>query len=227
VALIFGKASPKLERWEEKVKKLGRLVPLIGLALLVLGCKSESGYQPASGDIVFQTSRSDQSRAIQLATNSPYSHVGIVYVQEGTPRVFEAVDPVKLTPLDEWIGRGENEMFVAKRLRNATSVLTPEAVNKMRETGAVFMGKNYDKYFEWSNDRIYCSELVWKVFEGALGIELGRVEQLGDFDLSSPEVQALLKERWPAGPPEAEPVVSPVAIFESAELVEVYRQEAP
>ena len=32
-----------------------------------------------TGDIIFQTSNSNQSKAIQLATHSKYSHVGILY----------------------------------------------------------------------------------------------------------------------------------------------------
>ena len=35
-----------------------------------------------NGDLIFHTSMSDQSLAIQLASNSKYSHVGIIY-QEG------------------------------------------------------------------------------------------------------------------------------------------------
>ena len=37
-----------------------------------------------NGDIIFQTSNSSQSKAIQLATHSPYSHVGIIYEQKGS-----------------------------------------------------------------------------------------------------------------------------------------------
>ena len=37
-------------------------------------------YEPQNGDVIFQTSGSSQSKEIQLATNSKFSHVGIVYV---------------------------------------------------------------------------------------------------------------------------------------------------
>src|SRR5690606_5876902 len=36
-----------------------------------------------NGDIIFQTSKSSQSQAIQLATKSKYSHMGIIYESEG------------------------------------------------------------------------------------------------------------------------------------------------
>jgi len=41
-----------------------------------------SGFH--NGDIIFQTSRSSQSKAIQLATNSKYSHMGIIYELMGS-----------------------------------------------------------------------------------------------------------------------------------------------
>ena len=40
------------------------------------------------GDIIFHTSRSAQSLAIQRATHSPYSHVGVIFLRDGKPFVF-------------------------------------------------------------------------------------------------------------------------------------------
>jgi len=79
-----------------------------------LGCVAESVYEPADGDIIFHTSQSSQSAAIQLARKSEYSHMGIVYVRDGRPVVFEAVEPVKATLLDEWVARGEDGHYVVK-----------------------------------------------------------------------------------------------------------------
>jgi hypothetical protein len=197
-------------------------VTLLAVALLLGGCAQNQGYEPRNGDIVFQTSRSSQSLAIQLATKSPYSHMGIVYVRDGDPFVFEAVQPVKLTPLRTWIERGEREHFVAKRLRDADSRLTPETLQKMRAAGEQLAGKDYDLYFEWSDDRIYCSELVWKVFERGAGIRLGQQQTIAAFDLSHPAVQAKVKERYGDRVPLDEVVASPVAIFEAAALMTVY-----
>ena len=57
------------------------------------------------GDIIFHTSRSAQSAAIQLATHSRYSHVGLILFRDGKPYVLEAVATVRYTPLDSWIAR--------------------------------------------------------------------------------------------------------------------------
>jgi len=174
-----------------------------------------------NGDIIFQTSKSSQSKAIQLATNSKYSHMGIIYENEGQYFVYEAVQPVKLTPLTDWINRGENGHYVIKRLENADQVLTSSTLTKMKEIGEQFKGKPYDIYFEWSDDKIYCSELVWKMYKQATNIEIGRLEQLSDFDLSNEIVKAKMKERYGNNIPMDEKVISPAAMFNSDKLITI------
>jgi permuted papain-like amidase YaeF/Yiix C92 family enzyme len=205
-------------------KRKSRLLAGFALCLALVGCAPGSDYAPRDGDIVFHTSRSAQSLAIQLATKSPYSHMGIVYVREGKPFVFEAVQPVKLTPLDDWIERGEGRHVVVKRLRDADARLTSETLRKMRAVGEQLAGKDYDPYFEWSDDRIYCSELVWKVFKRGAGIELGELQTIAAFDLSHPAVQAKLRERYGDRVPLDEVVISPAAIFDAPELETVYQR---
>src|SRR5262249_45443635 len=114
------------------------------------------------GDIIFHTSRSSQSLAIQRATGSAYSHMGIVFFRQGKPYVLEAASTVRYTPLSSWISRGTGGHFVVKRLRTADQVLTPEARGRLRMQAEAFLGKPYDLTFEWSDQRVYCSELVWK-----------------------------------------------------------------
>jgi uncharacterized protein YycO len=174
-----------------------------------------------NGDIIFQTSMSSQSKAIQLATNSKYSHMGIIYENDGQFLVYEAVQPVKLTPLAEWINRGENGHYVIKRLANAKQVLTSTTLTKMKQVGEQFNGKSYDIYFEWSDDKIYCSELVWKIYKQAADIEIGELEQLADFDLSNDIVKAKMKERYGENIPMDEKVISPAAMFDSDKLVTI------
>jgi len=173
------------------------------------------------GDIVFQTTSSPLSRAIQLATGSKYSHCGIIFKEKGALYVYEAVQPVRSTPLAQWIAQGDGGKFVIKRLNNAKQVLTPSVVEKMKQTGKQFMGKDYDGTFEWSDERIYCSELVWKIYKSGAGVEVGKLKKLKDFDLSSQAVKAKLTEQYGNNIPLNEPVISPVAIFDSLLLVTV------
>lgn len=174
-----------------------------------------------NGDIIFQTSKSSQSKAIQLATNSKYSHMGIIYEDEGYFFVYEAVQPVKLTPLKDWINRGENGHYVIKRLKNADQVLTSSVLTKMKKVGEQFNGKPYDIYFEWSDEKIYCSELVWKIYKQATDIEIGQLEQLSDFDLTNEIVQTKMKERYGDNIPLDEKVISPATMFNSDKLITI------
>ena len=173
------------------------------------------------GDLIFQTSLSGQSRAIQEATGSKYSHCGIIYRDGCDYFVYEAVQPVKSTPLAQWIARGKGGHYVVKRLAGADSLLTERNIAAMRREAARFAGRDYDLTFGWSDDRLYCSELIWKIYDRALGIRLGNLQRLGDFDLSAPAVREKLAERYGAAPPLDEPVISPAAIFDSPLLVRV------
>lgn len=170
------------------------------------------------GDIIFQDSQSSQSIAIQQATKSRYSHCGIIFKEKGNYYVFEAIQPVTITPLNKWIQRGKNRHYVIKRLNNAEEVLTPAVMKEMRTIGEKFYGKNYDLAFGWSDDRIYCSELVWKIYQRAAGIEVGELQRLKDFDLTGDIVKTKLKERYGDNIPLDEIVISPVSIYNSTLL---------
>lgn len=185
-----------------------------------------SGHLPAiqEGDILFQTSRSSQSLAIQRATDSPFSHMGVVLFQDGKPFVFEAVATVRYTPLAKWIARGKDGHFVVKRLSNASILLTPDKVARLHSVAHTFQGKPYDLTFEWSDQRFYCSELVWKLYQRSLGIEIGQRQRLRDFKLDDPAVRAKLKDRYGHHIPLNEPVISPAAMFNS-DLLQVVSQQ--
>ncbi len=189
------------------------------LTIFLFGC-NDSNFQ--NGDIIFQTSLSSQSKAIQLATQSKYSHMGIIYKDGDETYVYEAVQPVKLTPLEKWIDRGKDNHFVVKRLKNHNEILTSNVLKKMKVIGEKFKGKDYDLYFEWSDERIYCSELVWKIYKEAANIEIGNLQRIMEFDLSHPVIQEKIKERYGAKLPKEELVISPGEMFNSEMLFTVY-----
>jgi hypothetical protein len=189
------------------------------LVLLVLCAPATAAPALQDGDLIFHTSRSTQSVAIQRATRSPFSHVGIVFIRDGRPFVFEAIATVRFTPLDRWIARGEGGRYVVRRLRQP---LTVAQAQRLRSSAARYAGKPYDLYFEWSDERIYCSELVWKMYRHALGIELGQRQKLREFNLSDRVVQAKMRERYGSHVPMNEPVISPAAQYDSPLLMTVH-----
>lgn len=149
-------------------------------SLLIMGCQNKGAPKLKDGDLIFHTSTSSQSKAIQAATHSKYSHMGIIYRKDNQIYVFEAVQPVKLTPLEDWIKRGEGQHYVVKRLKNADKILTPAVIQKMKEEGYKYLGKSYDLYFEWSDERIYIlfgigleniQKCSWYNWENSSGLE--------------------------------------------------------
>lgn len=209
------------------MKKINIIYLLLVIATLST-CKAKQAQEIAekldfkSGDIIFQTSKSEQSNAIQLATNSKYSHIGLIYKDSTEYLILEAVQPVKLTPLHEWIAQGENNHYVVKRLKTEVKDLSENDIAKMKALSKTYLGKNYDVYFEWNNKAFYCSELVWKIYKRATHVELCKTKKLKDFALSDPIVQEKLKERYGKKIPGSQKVVSPGDIFNSELLETVY-----
>jgi len=173
------------------------------------------------GDIIFHTSRSAQSAAIRSATHSPYSHMGLILYRGGEPYVFEAVVTVRYTPLAAWTRRGVGGRFVVKRLKDAPARLTSAGIGKLKAEARHFEGRPYDPTFEWTDTRIYCSELVWKLYDRALGVQVGPLQRLADFDLTAPAVKAKMRERYGTHVPLQEAVISPGAMFDWEGLVTV------
>ena len=191
--------------------------------VFILFCACSPGITSSinDGDIIFQESLSSQGEELELATGSKYTHMGIIYKYKEKIYVYEAVQPVKLTPLDSWINNGRNRHYVIKRLKNADKILTAENISKLKKAGEYFRGKNYDILFQWSDDTIYCSELVWKMYKRALNIEIGKLQKFRDFNLSDPRVKALIKKRYGNRINLNETVISPAAVFNSDLLVKV------
>ena len=204
-----------------KVKILLKHLSIIGCFIFYLsGQFVWANTQFQTGDIIFHISKSQQSLAIQKATQFPYSHMGLIVNKDGRTWVLEAIQPVTYTPLQQWINRGEKQHYVLKRYYKN---LTLEQKNKLVKSAEQYLGKPYDIYFEWNDRAIYCSELVWKAYNNALGIKLSNLETLKQFNLTFPEVQKLMRQRYGSNIPLNEKVVSPKAIYESKLLREIVK----
>jgi hypothetical protein len=193
----------------------------VALVFAISGC-GRGPWVPADGDVVFQVSRSAQSAAIQRATGSRWSHVGIVFHHDEIPWVLEAAATVRAAPLDEWLARGDDGHYVATRLRYAARDLGPDVRARMAAHGLALLGRPYDPHFRWSDDQLYCSELVWKLYADDAGLELCPLRRAADYRLDDPEVLRLASRR--GGPPPAdEPVIAPSDLLASPLLVVVGR----
>ncbi len=199
------------------MKALLQFSLVIILSCVLVGCKTISYDDLKDGDIIFQDLPSSQSRAVQLATQSQYSHVGIIFLIDDKPVVYEAVQPVTVTPLAQWIDRGKDHHFVIKRLSRSEK-LDKDAITRMMKTANTHLGKDYDIYFGWSDNLWYCSEYVWKIYERGVGIAICPTRTLKDFNLTHDIVKEKMAERYGDNIPYDETVVAPSDIFNAPKL---------
>ena len=134
-----------------------------------------------------------QGKAVQLATKSKYTHVGITFVENGVVYVYHAVEPVMKSTFKDFLKYSADNKYIVKRLKNQ-ALLTPKTNEQMRAMAISLLDKHYDIYFDWKDNEWYCSEFVWKLYNRNYKIEIGALRPLKDFDLSSKEVQAVMKK---------------------------------
>lgn len=172
------------------------------------------------GDILFQTIGGGQSDAIAQATGCKWTHVGAAFKEGNEWMVYEAVGPVKRTPLAAWIEQGDGH-YVVKRWKQGERELDAASIAKLKAASGPYMGLPYDWQFLWSDDKIYCSELVWKMYAEGLGVRLCEPMPLKDYQLNSALVQRTMKERYGSAPPLDEPMVAPATLFNCTLLTTV------
>lgn len=190
------------------------LLVLIGFSLL-----SAHAETLREGDVVFTGSKAGQGGAIIAATNSPYTHCGIVFEKNGKLMVLEAVQPVGVISLEDFKAGGKPGTFLARRLKTPP---VPEKYQAARLWAMAQVGKNYDVRFQWGDDKLYCSELVWKIYQRA-GVELCEPRQFRDYDLEKPSVRKIINERYGGMDkiPLNEKVVAPSDLANSVQLVTI------
>ncbi len=174
-----------------------------------------------TGDIIFQSNTGNHAKAIEIATGSKFSHTGVIVIINNDYFVAEAVQPVSITPLDEFISRGVNHYFEVWRLKNSTNITTDTNNKLLLQQINKWKGKDYDLAFNWSDDELYCSELVYKLYSMCYSISIAKSKPLRDFNLQNPIVQQQLKIKYGNSIPYNEPMISPQQLYESALLQKV------
>lgn len=171
-------------------------------------------YEPAEGDVVFQSlPPSPLVNTIEGVTRSPYSHCGLVALRNGQWVVVEALDGVEETPLRAFLIRGRNHGFAVYRLREQHQSAVAETISNARR----YLGRPYDVRYQMDDEKIYCSELIYKAFRDATnGQELGRLVRLGELNWK-PYVEAI--EHFEGGPvPLEREMISPIEMARSSQL---------
>ncbi len=210
-----------------------KILIAIGITLLIVfssfqvnntfGLKKQTNHHLKDGDIIFIVNPSGQGKAIQLATKSKYTHVGIIFIENDTPYVYHAVEPVTKSTLKEFVEMSTDNNYSLRRLKNQ-SLLTKNIVNEMRADATKKLGTHYDLAFNWGNDELYCSEYVWKIYYKALALEIGKLKPLKSFDLSHPKVKEIMEFRYGDEIPYDEKMISPGDMYSSDLLEDIKLQ---
>lgn len=193
---------------------------LVGMFLQfhVYGLGHLLAYRPQEGDIVFQSlPEGPLVDAIEGITDSPFSHCGVVIKNhEGDWVVSEAIGEVRETPLHLWVVRGRGARLDVWRWREMTT-RDPQALKAALTT---YLGRPYDFRYAPDDGAIYCSELVFKAYRQAYGVEFGAWEKLGELDWRPHE--AFIREMENGALPLDRPMITPVGLTRSPLLEKIY-----
>lgn len=200
------------------------------------GCtSSDKSFELKDGDLLFSvgTEGSSFTEAIKNSTSElseiPYSHVGIVIIENSQTLVIEAVADggvvkTKLEDFFEDAASYENKIFITVgRLNEDLKYTIPEALNR----ASMQLGKEYDFLYDESNNSFYCSELVRYAFIDSLNNHLFEPLSMSFKNIESGQTDPYWIEhfkRLNAPIPEGEPGTNPADMIklDKIEIVHSY-----
>ena len=178
-----------------------------------------NNYMPQEGDLVFQALPLDLDLvvAIEGVTESHYSHVGVLHKRDDEWTVIEASGPgVIYTAFDKWKTHGRNERWAAFRLKVEQQKHIPQFLTNLHPHA----GKAYDFKYELSENKLYCSELIYHAWEKTTGQKMGKLTRIGDLNWK-PHQKTI--EKYNGGPmPLDRQMISPIELSKASQLQRVY-----
>jgi hypothetical protein len=130
---------------------------LIALVLLCGSCRRGGDLSALrEGDIVFIETTSFQSKFVKLGMMSIWSHCGIAVNTPDGVQIMEADTTVRILPIERFIDKSVGGKYIIKRPKQQ---LTKPIEQKK------WLGRWYDLKFNFDNEEVYCSELVWLIYK--------------------------------------------------------------
>jgi len=213
---------------------------IFSIIYLLCTCSHLPAYQDTqqefqdwhNGDLIFHDSGNRiQTDAIRYATQSSFTHVGIIKITRKGPVVIEAIGPVVETPLRQFIKRGRNHEYSVFRIAGLSDQKRQQIIREARH----YYGRPYDPFFRLDEGNIYCSELPYKIFV-RLGIPVSSPQKFKELDIANPVIRLLFNQRWKKHPdcsnmshPDTcwkllleQEIISPVRLTEIQDMKQVY-----
>lgn len=160
--------------YPSKIKNMRSCLSFFACLLVCSGLSfGQADYAPQDGDLLFQDlDCGPYCTSIEKVTEgvggADFSHMGIVFIKNGEPLVYEAVSKgVVATPLHDFLQRNTDASgrpkVMAGRLKQAYLALVPDALVHAED----LLGSAYDEVYIDGDDAYYCSELIYEIFKRA------------------------------------------------------------
>lgn len=115
---------------------------------------------------------------LSTVTESPFSHVGIVAIEDGQAVVYDISDPgIRCTPFERYVTRRGYRTAAVRRPVPMLYAALPKTLRFVREQQA--SGVAFDRQFRSGNPSLYCSEMIVDAFSTA-GVEIAEPVRAGD-----------------------------------------------
>ena len=143
------------------------------------------------GDVLLQPLDCWSCSLIEAQENSVYSHMGVIIETHPTVLVAEALGSVRIRDLSEFNARtSKRESVLVLRLQDRQGVdyLQDQKFAFQKLFKSQFENLKYDQDFLWDNydekgnEKLYCSEMVTKLLNKFLGVQIPRKHMMFDIN---------------------------------------------
>ncbi|MCF1504215.1 hypothetical protein L0F51_10615 [Afifella sp. H1R] len=156
---------------------------------------------PPSGALIFQQRDGLEGTALTLATESPYTHVGIIRITGGGPYVMQSSPEtlgVDEMPLEDFIEAGVDQKFAIyvtkKDYRPAGQLNSPASL-----AAYDYYYFPYDHFYRPDSEAVYSAELIFKIFRD-IGHPIGHMRKIADLNFDTEAGRRFLLNDWRARP---------------------------
>jgi len=132
-----------------------------------------------SGDLVFRKGRSAVSQVVLLADKeSSYSHVGIVFIENNNYYIIHTTPDESESGIDYVIKEKVSDFFSSEKASRGSVYRLKKQFANSANSASLFANTFFEKRIIFddefdleSEDKMYCTELVWKAYQ-KVGIDL-------------------------------------------------------
>lgn len=151
------------------------------------------------GDILFRSPVTDAEIEQKRLFGFDMSRVGVVVNDNGELAVMSVKDSVAVYELNEWLDIMVGMNFECKRYVEVDSVLMNSVFSVENDVLKKYLGKKRDYNYSWQDNSYYQTELIWKLYEREVGVELTNLDTLHNVVKGGKATEKVTKRRRLSG----------------------------